>query len=128
MRGFLVVVLLALNLGLGGTAQGAEPGCRWWPWPWRTAHPPCPCCPDDYCPKKSPPCPPCVSSHAPDDYCPKTLPCVQGVKCCGEDDYCAKPGRICLPPCAPPLYTCGSVEDCGGCKGVCPNRPEPVYP
>jgi hypothetical protein len=127
MRGLLVRVVAALGLGPGGMAPGAEPQCRWrpWRWPWSTPHPPCPCCPDDCCPKKLAPCPPRVSSHAPDDYCPKTLPCVCPVKCCGKDDYCPKPCRIYLPPCYPPWYTCGPGPGCGRCKGVCPKSPEP---
>ena len=123
MRGFLVFVLPALGLGLGGVAQGGEPGCPWWPW--STPHPPCPCCSDDYRAKKLPPCPPRVSSHAADDYGRKALPCVTPVKCFGRDDYCAKPWRIPLPPCYPPWYTCGPGEGCGRPKGVCPNLPGP---
>jgi hypothetical protein len=110
MRGYLVFLLLAPSLSLGDTAQSAEPACRCWPWTWswKSPHPQCPCCPNDYCPKKAPPCPSWVESHAPDDYCPKTLPHVSGVKCLGEDEYCSKPCPICLPPCPPPWYTCGS--------------------
>jgi hypothetical protein len=114
MRSIIILMVLAVTVGQVENAQSAEPGCRWWPWPWKTPHPPCPCCPDDYCRKKEPPCPPRVCTHAPDDYCPKALPCVVGVKCCGVDDYCCKPWRVCLPPCFPPWYTCNNPgTQCG---------------
>jgi hypothetical protein len=130
MRGLLVFACLVIGLGTGGTAGGWEEppgangrgvgwitpcGYRWWPW--STCHPPCPCCLDDYCPKKLPPCPPRTASHAPDDYCPNALPHVTGVKCGWVDDYCPKPCCIWLPPCPPPWYTCGPQANDPRCVG-----------
>jgi hypothetical protein len=101
-------ILLAGFLVLG---PAGEPDCSPWSWSSWFHHPQCPCCPDDYCPKKCPPPPPCVTGDAPDDYCAKKLPSVIGVKCCDPDDYCREPWRIWLPPCAPFWYTCGPPRE-----------------
>jgi hypothetical protein len=122
MRSMAVVVLLAVALALSGKAQDVQPGSRWWPWPWRNQHRLCPCCPNDYCFKKMPPCPTRVFSHAPDDYCPKRLPCVKGVKCGGPDDYCHKPCPIFVLPCYPPWYTCGDPVAPLGTESHCTSQ------
>src|SRR5438067_1432180 len=102
MRPSWFLVLLA-GFGLCGTGAGAEPSCRSWWWPWSPPHCPCPCCPDDYC--------------------PKCLPVVCPVKCFGANDYCPKACPIVWPPCYPPWYTCGQGEPCGQPKlGL--HRPE----
>jgi len=125
--GMILPGLLVLGLCLGGNAHGAEPddaSGSWFSW---FHHPQCPCCPDDYCPKKCPPCPPWVTSHAPDDYCPKKLPCVTGTKCFGKDDYCSKSCAIYLPACPPFWYSC-VPEGCCGAKGTCRTLLEPPQP
>jgi hypothetical protein len=113
VAGFLVV-------GLGGTAEGAEPGCRKWPWATSPVHPPVSCCPDDYSPKKLPPVPCPVVCRGPNDYCRKTLPTVSPVKYCGVDDYCAKTCPIPATPSYPPWYMCapakGSDQIMPGCR------------
>jgi hypothetical protein len=119
MRPFSLLGSLVLGLGLVAAAQGAEPGCRWW-WPWGLRFSCCPCCPDDYCPKKLP-CAPCpVHSGGRDDYCPKSLPVPCPLKYCGHDDYCPKACPTHLPPCSPPWYTCVPAGNCGPRKAGCP--------
>ncbi len=100
MRSFNLLASLVLGLGLVAAAEGAEPGCRWW-WPSCLRFSCCPCCPDDYCPKKLP-CVPCP------------------LKYCGRDDYCPKACPIYPPPCPPPWYTCVPAGNCGPGKGGCP--------
>jgi hypothetical protein len=117
----MFLALLVLGLCRGGSAGGAEPDNSSWSWFSWFHSPRCPSCPDDYCPKKLPPCLPCVTSQAPDDYGPKKLPCVTGVKCSGKDDYSREPWRVCLPPCAPFWYI-------GGSQGTCRNPLEPPLP
>jgi hypothetical protein len=66
-------------------------------------------CPDDYCRKPLPNCPPTPCFGLTDDYCPKPLPkcpCVPAYLGC--DDYCCKPLPKCSSLCFPLWYTCGS--------------------
>jgi hypothetical protein len=113
MRVFCFLGSLVVGLGLGGTAEGAQPGCRNWRWPSSPVQPPVMCCPDDYCAKKLPPAPCPVACRGPDDYCRKALPTVCASKWCGVDDYCPKACPILLAPCYPPWYTCGPADVCG---------------
>jgi hypothetical protein len=111
MRFVSFIGLLVASLSISHCARGTEPDRHWW-WPWRSPHPPCPCCPDDYCPKPMPlvPCP--VHCAGPDDYCYKPLPSTCPVKCGGPDDYCRKPLPMPPSPCSPPWYTCGPAPTC----------------
>lgn len=111
-RGILLTGLLSVGVCVGGNADGGEPDASTWSWFSWFHCTQCPACPDDYCQKKLPPSPPCVTSHAPDDYCPKKLPCIAAVKCFGEDDYSRDPWRECLPVCAPAWYMCDSPGHC----------------
>jgi len=119
MKVFCSLGLLVVGLALCPPAEGAEPGCRWWQWPWCPLHQPCPCCPDDYCPKKQPsvPCP--VPCRGPDDYSSKALPAACPLKWFGADDYCPKACPISPWPGFPPWYTCGPAEACDRSRYDC---------
>jgi hypothetical protein len=103
---------LAVVAALGGRVGATEPGGRWWLGNWCARRPPCPCCPDDYCPKSLPTTAP-VKCFGKDDYCPRPLPVTPPVKCFGKDDYCPRPCPITVPRCYPPWYTCGPSEPAG---------------
>jgi hypothetical protein len=111
------VLATVVLIGFAWSAAGAaEPPARAWRWPWCAPTRPCPCCPDDYCPKPLPTvCP--VRCFGPDDYCPKALPCVCPCNCKGPDDYCPKKCPLWLPPCYPPWYVCvpAGNADAPGC-------------
>ncbi len=117
ISGMSLPLVLALSLSLATNAHGGEPDGSAWSWFSWCHHPECPTCPDDYCPKQLPPCPPWVTSHTPDDYCLKKLPCIAPVKCFGDDDYTRGPWRECLPVCAPAWYMCGP-RACAGAEPV----------
>jgi hypothetical protein len=119
MRPCWLLALVVAAAGHVGRVGAAEPGGRWWPWNWCAYRQPCPCCPDDYCPKTLPAVAP-VKRFGKDDYCPKTLPCTAPVKRFGTDDYCPKPLPI-VTDCYPPWYTCGAAgppcAPCGSASG-----------
>ena len=103
----LAGLLVLAGLGLCGPSGAGEPCCSCKGWPCWDLRRPCPCCPNDYCPKKLPPVPCRVKCCCPDDYCPKRLPIPCPLKYCGPDDYCCKPCPPVPLPCAPPWFTCG---------------------
>lgn len=112
----------ALFLIATSFAGAEEPARRphilavWWNSLW---HPCAFCkqpCPDDYCAKPCPACPPLVLCTGVDDYCPKPLPpCPAPVPCTGIDDYLPKPCPKVEPLCSyPPWYSCG-LPGCEKC-------------
>jgi hypothetical protein len=77
------------------------------------------CCPDDYCPKKLPCCPPCTRGCI-DDYCCKKLPCVSPNPRGCVDDYCRKTCPIIVGSNCEARFTCGPPHCCT--NSTCGNR------